>query len=174
MLFFNWYGYRLLTAYWQQRADRLLEMQLDQNDYDESSLISIRIPAASLSYSNSSTTFERIDGEIILGDIAYKYVKRRLFNDSVELLCIRNTAAMAMGQVQNEFFRLVNNLTHFPNSKPAGSSDVKKIYSPSSFSYPITAPEPIDVAPAEYPTPALESGHSRPAERPPDTPLFFS
>jgi len=48
ILFFNWYGYQLLSNYWQDRAERRLEASLDQNNYDESALISFKVPLTSL------------------------------------------------------------------------------------------------------------------------------
>ena len=35
LLFFNWYGYRLLSDFLQNRSDIQLEAKLDQNDYEE-------------------------------------------------------------------------------------------------------------------------------------------
>jgi len=110
LLFFNWYGYRLLTSWLEVRADNQLEARLDKNSYDESQLISIKVPSTHLSYYNSSTQFERIDGQIEIGGIRYKYVKRRLFNDSLELLCIPNQTVMRLQTAKNEFFKGVNDI----------------------------------------------------------------
>jgi hypothetical protein len=46
-----------------------------------------------------------VDGEIIIGDVAYKFVKRRLFKDSLELMCVVNAAAMDMKRARNEMSR---------------------------------------------------------------------
>ena len=164
ILFFNWYGYRLLTNYWQQEADRRLEARLNHNDYDESALISIKLPITSLSYANPSTTFQRIDGEIIVGDVAYKYVKRRIINDSLELLCIRDTEAMELDKAGNEFFGKVNN---FPNSKPTPQKDFQKLFSPENFDAKITIPEPVEIPKQPLLTPSLTIGHPHRTERPP-------
>lgn len=110
ILFFNWYGYRLLTAWLEVRADRQLEARLDDNSYDESQLVSIKVPSTRLSYYNSSSQFERVDGQIEVGGVRYKYVKRRLYNDSLELLCIPNHTAMRLADVKNEIFKGVNDL----------------------------------------------------------------
>ena len=75
LLFFNWYGYRLITDYMQQRSDAQLEARLDQNDYDESQLIELRVPL-NLPYHNDWTEFERYDGEVEIEGVHYKYVKR--------------------------------------------------------------------------------------------------
>lgn len=110
ILFFNWYGYQLLSAYWQDRADRRLEAVLDADGYDGSQLISLKVPVSNLSYYNASTQFERVDGQIEVGGIQYKYVKRRLYGDSLELLCVPNRAAMKLQTARNDFFRQVNDL----------------------------------------------------------------
>ena len=110
ILFFNWYGYQLLSSYLQDKAGRRLEASLDKNSYDESQLISIKLPITTLSYYNSNNRFERVDGQVEIGGIPYKYVKRRLFKDSLELLCIPDQARMGLQTAKNEFFRQVNDL----------------------------------------------------------------
>jgi len=110
ILFFNWYGYRLLTTWLEVKADHQLEARLDENSYDESQLVSIKVPSTHLSYYNSSTQFERVNGQIEIEGVHYKYVKRRLFNDSLELMCIPNHAAMKLAKVKNEFFKGVNDI----------------------------------------------------------------
>ena len=110
ILFFNWYGYKLLSFYLEGKANRQLEARLDEARYDESQLISIKVPSSHLSYYNSSTQFERVDGQIEVGGVQYKYVKRRLYNDSLEMLCIPNYAAMTIQTARNQFFQLVNDI----------------------------------------------------------------
>jgi hypothetical protein len=127
ILSFNWIGYQLLNSWLENRANQRLEARLDENNYDESQLISLKVPATHLSYYNSSTQFERVDGQIELNGVQYKYVKRRLLNDSLELLCIPNQTAMRLHSAKNEFFRLVNDLQHNGQGKKSGSS---KSFSP--------------------------------------------
>ena len=110
ILLFNWGGYRLFTDYLENRADSRLEASLDLNNYNESELISIKV-AANLPYLANSENYERIDGEITIKGIHYKYVKRRLYNDSVELLCIPNIAKIGVQNARDDFFRLANDLT---------------------------------------------------------------
>ena len=121
ILFFNWVGYRLFTSYLESKADLQLQAQLDDNNYEESELISIKAPASSLPYYTNSKQFERVDGQVEIGGIQYKYVKRRLYNDSLELMCIPNRAAMKLQTAKDEFFKLVNDLQHNGQSKKTGS-----------------------------------------------------
>jgi hypothetical protein len=118
ILLFNLIGYRLLTSVLEDRADKQLETALDNNDYNESELISLKIPVAYLPYYNNSSTFERIDGQVEIQGLEYKYVKRRIYNDSLELLCIPNHAAMKFAAANDEFFRFLNDLQHEGNGKP--------------------------------------------------------
>jgi len=114
--------------WWEQRADRQLEARLDVDDYEASSLFYIKVPAHSLSYYNSSSEFERVDGEIIVGDVAYKFVKRRLFKDSLELMCVVNAAAMDMERARND------HSGHSNTPKQEHGADQKE-YSPAVLEY---------------------------------------
>ena len=134
ILFFNWYGYKLLSSYLEDRADRRLEANLDEDRYDESQLISIKVPSSHLSYYNSNTRFERVDGQIEVGGVQYKYVKRRLYNDSLELLCIPNHDAMKLQTARNQFFQLVNDIQqHNGQSKKSNAHHTTKNFSPSDY-----------------------------------------
>jgi hypothetical protein len=121
MLLFNWVGYRLFTAYMENKADSRLEVRLDMNGFDESRLISIKVPATYLSSYTLSNTFERVDGQVDIHGTRYKYVKRRVFNDSLELLCIPDQEVINLQTAKDNFFSLVNDLQHNGHEKQAGS-----------------------------------------------------
>jgi hypothetical protein len=109
IFFFNWCGYRLLTDYLEQQANVQLEAQLDRSNYDESQLIEIKVPL-NMPYQTSSTDFERVDGEIEIAGIHYKYVKRRIDKGQLVLLCLPNQTKMQLQSARNDFFQLVNDL----------------------------------------------------------------
>jgi hypothetical protein len=133
ILFFSWYGYRLLSSYLEARADRQLETRLDENRYDESELISIKVPSSHLSYYNSSTQFERVDGQIEVKGVQYKYVKRRLLNDSLEMLCIPNQTAMNLQTARNQFFQLVNDIQQHNGQGKKSDHSISKNFSPTDY-----------------------------------------
>jgi hypothetical protein len=122
VLLFNWIGYRLLTAYWEGRATTRLEASLDNERYDPAQLILLRISADALPYSNISAQFERSVGYIEMGTTRYRTVKRRLYNDSIEFLCIPDGAANRLLSAKDDFFRLVNDLQKSGHSKFPGPS----------------------------------------------------
>jgi len=110
LFLFNWVGYRLLTSFMEARADMQLQTRLDDNDYEESQLISLKVPITHLSYYHNSAEFETVSGKIEVEGVQYKYVKRRIFNDSLEVLCIPDAAAMKLKAAKNQFFAFVNGL----------------------------------------------------------------
>ncbi len=121
ILLFNWSGYRWLTFYWEKQENTLLEAQLDGNNYDESQLIPIKIPSTHLSSYSNTRSFERVNGQVAIRGIQYKYVKRRIFNDSLEYLCIPNQKAMGLQTARDDFFKLVNDLQqHNPRGGKSG------------------------------------------------------
>ena len=127
ILLFNWCGYQVLTAYLENRANAQLQTKLDSNNYKESELISVKVPVQNLSYYNSSTQFERVEGQIEIHGLQYSYVKRRLFNDSIEMLCIPNRSAIHLKNAKNDFFKLVNDIQRPGQDKKADSHTFKNI-----------------------------------------------
>ena len=87
-LFFNWVGYWLFISWFESHVESQWELRLDKDQFDPSQLVLVKIPADHLPYSNSSTGFERADGKVDIGSIHYRYVGKRLYNDSMEFLCL--------------------------------------------------------------------------------------
>jgi hypothetical protein len=134
LLLFNWMGYRLVISYFQDKANIQLEAQLDNNNYDESQLISIKVPATYLSSYSNASQFERVNGEVEIKGVQYKYVKKRLFNDSLEYMCVADHSTMKLQSAKNEFFSLVNDLKHCGQQKRSNSNtDFSKNFSSEYF-----------------------------------------
>lgn len=127
ILCFNFLGYRYFFDFLEQRHDSRFEAQLDEDDYDESSLISIRTAFSNPYYNHTNSgEFERWKGEIEIDGVHYKYVKRRIFNDSIELLCIPNTTAHELKKAEQDFYRMTNDLQTNSGKKQDGQLPVFK------------------------------------------------
>ena len=109
LLLFNWFGYRFVTNYLQQKADRQLETRIDLNDYDESQLIEIRV-ALDMPYQNDQSSFERHYGEIEMNGKIYTYVKRKVEDGYLVLKCIPNTTKQDIKTADNILFNVNNGL----------------------------------------------------------------
>lgn len=117
LLLFNWVGYQLYTAILQDRADKTLMANLDENNYTNADLISIKVPAVHLSSYVNSKEFQRVDGKIEIEGVQYNYVKLRYNEGMLELLCIPNKSANRIQNARDDFFKLVNDLQHPGQSK---------------------------------------------------------
>lgn len=115
LLLFNWYGYRFVISYLQQKADGQLEARLDVNDYNEAELLEIRIPLNMPYQTNSS--FERHYGEITLDGKVYTYVKRKVEDGYLVLKCIPNNVKQEIKNVSNVLFTINNGLDQEHNGK---------------------------------------------------------
>ena len=118
---FNWVGYRLLSDYLQHRADAALESRLDQDNYDESQLVEMRIPL-NMPYLNNQSEFERFDGEAEVNGVLYKYVKRKIDNGQLVILCLPNQAKTKLLSARDDFFKLVNDLQQTSQNKKSGNT----------------------------------------------------
>ncbi|MCW3090231.1 MAG: hypothetical protein JWP81_1300 [Ferruginibacter sp.] len=127
---FNLFGYRLVASFLENQENQKMETALDENDYSDNQLISIKQPT-NLPYYQNSKTFQRIDGEIEIAGISYKYVKCRIFNDSLELLCIPNAGKMRIQAVKADFSKLASDFQQSNNKKKSepGSKSFQKTIS---------------------------------------------
>jgi hypothetical protein len=123
---FNLGGYQLVFGKAEQAASRRFISQLDRQEYAESQLIEVKVPV-NLPYQSNWSDFERYDGEIQIGGIHYNYVKRKLYNDTLILMCLPNPEQMKIASAKENFFSMVNNLQHPGQDKsPSPASKVIK------------------------------------------------
>ena len=121
-LFFNWVGYWLFISWMESRAETFWELRLDKDQYDPAQLVRIKVSAERLPYSNTSTDFERADGKVDIGVLHYRYIGKRLYNDSVEFLCLPDQEANRLQTAKNDFFSLVNDLQNAGHPRAPASS----------------------------------------------------
>lgn len=106
---FNWIGYRFVVNYLQHNADIRLEVRFDNKHYDETQLIELKVPI-NLPYQTSWASYERYDGEIELDGKLYKYVERKVADDTLYLKCLPNAEKMHLEEAKDNFFLNVNDL----------------------------------------------------------------
>ena len=130
VLLFNLYGYRVMLNYLQARESVVFQSQLDNEQYSEEDLITIKTPL-NLPYYSSTTDFERAYGSVEVNGMIYEYVKRRVSQDTLELLCIPNKTKAHLQSTQNAFVKLSVDGSSFPNEKK--SVNTFKITLPDYF-----------------------------------------
>lgn len=126
---FNVAGYQLVYNYLSHHSDQQLELALDADHYSDADLITIKQPT-NLPYYTNSNEFQRIDGEVEIDGVKYKYVKCRVYNGNLEMLCIPNKAKMQIEQSKHEYAKGANDFQQGNTEKKDGShKSIQKLLS---------------------------------------------
>ena len=118
---FNLAGYSFLFQYFIKQSDKQIVQQLDNNQYSDKDLVEVKVPL-NVPYITNWKDYERYDGEIEWNGIHYNYVKRKVSNDTLYLMCIQNEKKTQLYEEKNNFQRM---LTDIP-SKKNNDTNVKK------------------------------------------------
>ena len=134
---FNTGGYRILFEQMEKAASVRLVQQLDEEQYQDDQLIELKVPLP-MPYQTNWAEFERYDGEIEVAGIHYNYVKRKVWNDTLILLCIPNQGKMKLNSAKEQFFSLVNDISSENRQSPAPSkSSAEKTITSEYTDHPI-------------------------------------
>ena len=133
---FNWFGYRFMYDYVQHKNNRGLEKLFDNDLYDESQLVELKV-ALNLPYQTNRPVYERVDGEIEVEGILYKYVKRKVANDTLYVMCLPNIQKMHLERSKIDFFKMANDLQkdNLPSKHDNGWSLFQNLKNISDKSY---------------------------------------
>ncbi len=130
ILSFNWYGFDLWVKIQENRYDEQLELAFDNNTYDTSQIIELDSKIV-LPYVADWKDFERVDGEVLIEGVYYKFFERKYENGRIIYRCIPNTDKIKLHHSRSIFFELMNEMQAASNhQKPAsGTLTVKKTIS---------------------------------------------
>lgn len=169
LLVFNWYGYKLLINYYETKATSNLQSKLDKDQYDESTLILIRVPL-NMPYIADWKEFEKFEGETEINGTHYKYVKRKIENGELVLLCIPNQQKTNLQAAGQSFFKLVNDIQQ-PGAKKDSKEHSVKIpisdYIANAATY-INTVNGLRATPHSLYTLFIPAGHSATPAQPPE------
>ena len=99
---FNVTGVRLTLEYMLHQSNVKFENQLDIGNYNQENLVEIKVPLSNPYYS-STPVYERYYGEFSQNGEYYNYVMRKVINDTVYLLCIKNNSKAELNKYKSEF-----------------------------------------------------------------------
>ncbi|MFT3705340.1 MAG: hypothetical protein QM802_23430 [Agriterribacter sp.] len=129
---FNLAGYALLFQCLIDTAGKEMTQRLDNNAYNNKELIEIKVPLH-MPYLVSSNEFERVDGQLELKGITYTYVKRKVMNDTLHLLCLPDFDKTSLYKAKAAYAN--QNTDAASGKKDASSTPVKKLNKGSDYNY---------------------------------------
>jgi hypothetical protein len=107
---FNMIGYRAWFYYAEKQSDAVMESRLNNEQYNENDLITLTVPLDN-PYLLEQENFQRVDGEISFGGKTFKYVKRKVSNGNLVLLCIPDIHKMLLKKAKTDYGNSINDLT---------------------------------------------------------------
>jgi hypothetical protein len=146
--------------------------RIDRSEYDDKDLIEVKVPV-NLPYQTNWQDFERYDGEIQIAGVHYNYVKRKLQNDTLILMCIPNTDKMKLFNARETFFSLVNDMQQTESGKnlPLPVKPVKIFlaeYVPDQHGFSFASPQVPVIEYSHSDSPDILSVYHPTAAQPPE------
>lgn len=97
----NFSGYYFIYQYFIERSDEQMVKLVDNNEFNDNDLIELKL-VLHLPYM-MTTEYTRIEGEIEIEGIHYNYVKRKVSNDTLYLLCLPNREKTKLIEDRNDY-----------------------------------------------------------------------
>ncbi len=168
---FNLVGYRFVFTYVQQKSDVQLESSLDNHQYNDADLVTIKVPL-SMPYQTVQSNWERVNGEVTFNGKIYKYVKRKIVDGEMVLQCLPDANKMRIQNAKVDFFKNTNDITSATKKSDNNKSSVFKNLM-SEYDQPIAAHSLSQFIPsfqkiALTQTESLPSSPRTPPVQPPD------
>ncbi len=114
---FNLGGYQILFNFIETESSLAIVERLDGGDFDENELIEVKIHYP-LPYAANQPSFERYNGEIEVGGVHYNYVKRKMINDTLIILCMPNSIKTELNAAKSDLIAGFNSIqTESPSSQ---------------------------------------------------------
>ncbi len=104
LVLFNTIGYYAVLVGWQVQQDRRMVAHLQDEDYDVSREIALRIPIA-IPYQYDNPDFVPVTGKFQHEGKTYRLIKQRYAQDTLTVICILDHRAQ---QIQDAMSRYVN------------------------------------------------------------------
>lgn len=123
--------YSLVFNFLINISDKQTVAQLDKNLYDDASLVEIAVPL-NMPYLSAQPDYERVNGSIELNGVQYNYVKRKINNDTLHILCIPNQQKTQLHAAKNDYTK---QLADVSPGKRANNPQTKKAAPFSEYCY---------------------------------------
>lgn len=167
---FNLAGYSLLFQFLIRQNSKQAIQHIDKGEYTDRELVQVKIPYP-LPYSTNWKDYERYDGEIEFAGVHYNYVKRRIYNDTLYLLCLPDINRTRLHDARNNYAEQVNDINTASSGKKGEDGAKKNIllseYEQQETLYAVPLTLTLSGTGNNFITPFLQTGQiDRPGQPP--------
>ena len=121
LLLFNAMGFYTIFISMEYKHEARLLQSFDDDNYDLSNVITIKIPVA-IPYAANQENFERLNGEFNYEGYSYRMVKQKYSMDTLHIVCVRDVEGQQINQALGDY---VKNLA---GNAPASKGNGKIIF----------------------------------------------
>lgn len=115
-------GYMPVLEYLIHQSDVQIVKEIYNNKINTKKLIELKIPVH-LPDVQSWSDFDHVEGQVVLKDTFYNYVRMKITRDTLDLLCIPNTAKT---RLQKANVILAREFSDVPLGKKGHDSSIKR------------------------------------------------
>lgn len=115
-------GYMLLFYFLIYQSDRFVEQQISKGYYNVRDLVEIKIPVH-IPYGQNWIGYQPVSGQVQLQQGCYNYVKLKITNDTLYVMCVPNYRTTKLIQSNIIYARQISD---FPLTKK-GSASLKQL-----------------------------------------------
>jgi hypothetical protein len=95
LILLNTFGYYEVLVTIEKQNHHQAVAKIDENQNEISGNLLLKIPV-SLPYSHNDSEYKRVYGEIIVEGQVYHYVKQKLYNDTLYVVCLKDVKSTAV------------------------------------------------------------------------------
>jgi hypothetical protein len=129
---FNILGYRIYFNIAEDKSTAVAETKIQNNDFNTKDLVTYKFSAKQLPYYTNNQNYDAVKGEVDVNGSVMTYVKKRIYKDSIEYVCLPNTHKTQIRNARDQFFKLVNDLNNLSQNK-SSKKQTNTIVKPFSF-----------------------------------------
>lgn len=112
----------LLINFISSLSDAAANKQLDNNRYSNALLLEISVPL-NMPYITNQSEYERCSGTVEIKGVQYNFVKRKISNDTLHLLCLPNMNKTNLYRLKTD---VAKQFSDSPSGKDSNQPTVKK------------------------------------------------
>lgn len=119
-MLFNSLGYQVLSHFLQERATQQVQAQIDEGGYEQTALLEMSV-SLDLPYTTNWTDWEKMEGDVQIDGIHYRYVERKLADGRMYVRCLPNTPKQNVLNARDAFFKMAYDINkQTENKKSSG------------------------------------------------------
>lgn len=104
---FNLAGYSLFFGILARQSTSSVEQAIGTNTFNDKDLVEIKVPLQ-VPYLDSRNSYEAVSGEITINGHHHSYVKRKIANDTLYLMCLPNRQKDQIQLAKTDYGKMAN------------------------------------------------------------------